>query len=334
MWNAELIKSLRTMVGSRLKINEPMSRYTSFKIGGPADIFVDIESEAELKAILKLIRGGKIPYFILGGGTNLLVRDGGISGLTIRPGGSFNCGLRIAECGMRIAECGMQNENPKSEICNPKSEESEIRNPKSEIVRVGAGASLPRLSREAASAGLSGLEFAAGIPGKVGGAVALNASAFGKSIGELVAWVRAAYPEGEEKLILAKDIDFTYRHGLKEGIILEVGLKLSEGNRLEIKRRTTELLAMKKAAQPFGERTAGCIFLNPPGNYAGKLIEEAGLKGFRLGGAQVSNKHANFIQNIGRATAADVLELIEIIRARVKDYAGIDLELEINIVGQ
>ncbi|MEW5766179.1 MAG: UDP-N-acetylmuramate dehydrogenase [bacterium] len=308
--NPRLVERLRAIVGLRLKINEPMSRHTSFKIGGPADFFVEIESEAELKDVLELIRDHNLPGFILGGGTNLLVRDGGIRGLTLRPTGFFN------KIDIRGRDKG------------------ERRNEKSEIIKVGAGVSLPRLSREAATAGLSGLEFTAGIPGRIGGAVKLNASAFGKSIGELIKWVRVASPAGEEKLILAEDINFTYRHGLKEGIVLEVGLELSYGEPSKIKRQMHELLARKKAAQPLSGRNAGCIFLNPPGNYAGALIEKAGLKGSCVGQAKVSDKHANFIQNIGKATAADVLKLIKIIKSRVKDYSGIDLDLEITVVGE
>jgi len=274
-----------------------LAKYTTFKIGGPADFFVEVEKEEELVKLLKLLRELNLPYFILGGGSNLLVADEGFRGIVIK----------IANCELRITNCK---------------------------IIAGAGVSLGKLVELSAENSLTGLEFAAGIPGTVGGAVRGNAGAWGEAIGDKVKRVKVLTPQGEIKWIDASDCQFSYRQSrfkkTKE-IIWEVELELEKGDRKEIKEKIEENLA-KRASQP-KEPSAGCIFVNPKPFPAGELIDKCGLKGKRIGDAQISPKHANFIVNLGNAKAADVIRLIKLIKEKVKEKFGINLEEEVFLLG-
>jgi len=284
-------------IGLVAKANEPLAKYTTFKIGGPADFFVEIESEDKLLKALKLVKELKLPYFILGGGSNLLVADEGYRGVIIKIS------------------------NLKSQISNRK-------------IVVGAGVSLGKLVELAAENSLTGLEFAAGIPGTVGGAVRGNAGAWGKAIGDKVKRVKVLTPEGKIKWIKNSDCRFSYRQSrfkkTKE-IIWEAELELKKGDKKEIQEKIKENLA-KRADQP-KEPSAGCVFINPKPLSAGELIDKCGLKGKRIGNAQISPKHANFIVNLGGAKATDATKLIKLIKEKAKEKFGIDLEKEIFLLG-
>jgi len=292
----DYLESIKKL-GLAVKTNEPLASHTTFKIGGPADFFVEVEEEEKLLKLIKLLKELKLPYFILGGGSNLLVADEGFRGVVVK----------IANCELRIANFK---------------------------IIAGAGVSLGRLVELAAKNSLTGLEFAAGIPGTVGGAVRGNAGAWGQAIGDRVKRVKVLTPQGEIKWIGASDCHFSYRQSrfkkTKE-IILEVELELEKGNKKEIQEKISQNLA-KRATQP-KEPSAGCIFVNPKPLVAGELIDKCGLKGKRIGDAQISPKHANFIVNLGKAKAADVNKLIKLIKEKVKEKFGVELEEEIFLLG-
>ena len=292
----DYLESIKKL-GLTVKTNEPLAKYTTFKIGGPADFFVEVGEEEKLLKLIKLLKELKLPYFILGGGSNLLVADEGFRGMVIK---------------MSNVKCQMSNEK----------------------IIVGAGVSLGRLVELASKNSLAGLEFAAGIPGTVGGAVRGNAGAWGQAIGDRVKRVKILTPQGEIKWIKASDCHFSYRQSrfkkTKE-IILEVELELEKGNKKEIQEKISQNLA-KRATQP-KEPSAGCIFVNPKPFAAGELIDKCGLKGKRIGDAQISPKHANFIVNLGKAKAAEVIKLIKLIKEKVKEKFGVELEEEISLLG-
>ena len=292
----DYLESIKKL-GLTVKTNEPLAKYTTFKIGGPADFFVEVEEEEKLPKLIKLLKELKLPYFILGGGSNLLVADEGFRGVAIKIS------------------------NIKYKISNRR-------------IVVGAGVSLGRLVELASKNSLAGLEFAAGIPGTVGGAVRGNAGAWGQAIGDRVKRVKILTPRGEIKWIKASDCHFSYRQSrfkkTKE-IILEVELELEKGNKKEIQEKISQNLA-KRATQP-KEPSAGCIFVNPKPFAAGELIDKCGLKGKRIGDAQISPKHANFIVNLGKARAAEVIKLIKLIKEKVKEKFGVELEEEISLLG-
>jgi len=285
-----------------VKFNEVMSKHTSFKVGGQADIFLEIGDEEELKNVVTLCNQFQTPYFILGGGSNLLVKDKGIRGVVIKLAGDFK----------------------KTQVFN-----------NGKIV-VGAGVLLPQLVNLTYKKELSGLEFAVGIPGTIGGAVIGNAGVAEKAIGNCVTSVKVLDKEEIEiKKLLPQDCGFSYRNSnLKKYIVLDVEILLTKNKICSIVYNLEKYKQKRKNSQPINPKSAGCIFKNPTGNFAGKLIDEAGLKGLRIGGAYVSHKHANFILNEGTATAADILNLIAMIKKRVFDKFGIKLEEEIVIVGE
>ncbi|MFZ5366444.1 MAG: UDP-N-acetylmuramate dehydrogenase [Patescibacteria group bacterium] len=289
---------LESLGGKRVKLNEPMRLHTTFKIGGPADIFYEVKTKEEIVAAVKLARKLKIPYFILGGGSNILVSDKGIRGVVIK---------------IKNEKLGMKNGRVKAE----------------------AGMSLPWLVGETAKGGLSGLEFCAGIPGTVGGAIAGNAGIKDKWIGDLVEEVEILQEDGEKEIISKRECQFGYRQSrflLEKEIVLGVTLKLIQNNPQSVARRIDKYLKIRKN-QP-KEPSAGSVFKNPDGESAGKLIEQVGLKGYRIGDAQVSPKHANFIVNLGLAKGRDVLELIRLCQKRVEEKFAVRLEKEIKIIGE
>lgn len=290
-------KIIEKLGRDRVKLNEPMSQYTTFKIGGPADLFYEAKTSEEIIKAVKLARRLKTPYFILGEGSNLLVSDQGFRGLVIK---------------IQTSKFKLQNSNIISE----------------------SGAKLKTLVEEATKANLSGLEFVAGIPGTLGGAIRGNAGAWQQNIGDKVLKVRVLTKEGEIKWLSQKDCQFKYRQSRfsKTGeIILKVELELKREVREKIKRKIEEVLK-KREKQP-KEPSAGCIFVNPKPLSAGKLIEECGLKGKQIGDAQISLKHANFIVNLGNARAKEALQLIKLAKTNIQKKFGIKLEKEIYLVG-
>lgn len=279
-----------------------MRDYTTWGIGGPADLLCNPQTGEDVVTALKFAEEHGLPVTVIGNGSNLLVRDGGIRGLVIRMAGGLNS-VRVD--GNRII--------------------------------AGAGILLPSLSRVALRAGLSGLEFAAGIPASLGGAVVMNAGAFGQCMGDLVVEVEAVGYDGSRKVLSASDLAFGYRTSSFQNqmlIILKTVLQLVPEAPLAIAVRGRSNLSYRKKTQPLNMPSAGSVFRNPPGQYAAKLIELAGLKGARIGDAEVSLKHANFIVNRGNASARQVIALIDLIREQVRCKFGIDLVPEVRLVGE
>ena len=280
---------------------EPMSGRTTFRIGGPADIFLLPASVEALRAVLAAAAEEQVPVSLMGAGSNLLVRDGGVRGAVIstrRLTGVTAAGAEIT------AECGIP---------------------------------LPSLALAARDLGLAGLEFAQGIPGSFGGALCMNAGAYGGEIGPLVRWVDACTPDGTPVRLGPEQLGFGYRKSVfSDGtmIALRACLHLIPGSREEITARMEDYAARRKASQPLELPSAGSTFKRPEGYYAGKLISDAGLKGLRVGGAQVSEKHAGFVVNTGGATAADVLALCAKITETVRERFGVTLEREIKVIGE
>ncbi len=292
---------LTMMAPGQVLIDEPMARHTSFGLGGPADVFVEPRDAATFRECADYLSKAGVPVTLLGRGTNVLVRSGGIDGAVLTGTRAFGTISRTGES-----------------------------------VRVGAGVGLPRLLTFCAESGLSGLEGLSGIPGSAGGAVVTNAGSFGVSIGDRLTGITVSKPGGPPSSISREELPMAYRRAeIPRGhFIEEVELALDPGDPEDIAAAQRETLEKKWKSQPSGMRCAGCVFKNPPGDAAGRLIDEAGLKGKRVGGAVVSDLHANFILNDRGATAEDVEELIEIVRERVAEAARVTLELEVEIVGR
>jgi len=300
MVGATLKERLEQQIKGRIVYGEPLGKYTSFGIGGPADIMVFPEGEADVRAALRLCREEGVPYLVLGGGSNLLVRDGGFRGVVLHLEGIFT---QLNVAGRRVS--------------------------------AGAGVRLSRLVAFCSKLALSGVECLAGVPGSVGGAVRGNAGAFGGSIADHLVAVRLLTSEGDEHVFSRDRMEFSYRRSsLPEGcVILEAAFDLEQGDTGEIRRRISANLVQRNRGQPVEWRSAGSVFKNPPGEYAGRLVEKAGLKGVRVGGACISPKHGNFIINLGGATATDILALIDLMQRQVREKMQVELELEVRVVG-
>ncbi|GLI18241.1 UDP-N-acetylenolpyruvoylglucosamine reductase [Tepidanaerobacter syntrophicus] len=286
----------------QIKINEPMKYHTSFRIGGPCDIMVLPEDEEDVLEVIKICAQNSIPFFIMGNGTNLLVKDGGIRGVVIKLAQNF------------------------SEAVVDK-----------DVIRCKAGLPLSNLSKLALENSLKGLEFAGGIPGTVGGAVVMNAGAYDGQMAEIVESVKVMEQDGDIYEIKNKELGYSYRTSVLQNsgkIVLEALIKLEPGSYGEIKSRMEKYSVLRRQKQPLNLPSAGSVFKRPPGNFAGALIEKAGLKGYKIGGAMVSEKHAGFIVNTGGATARDVIELIEYIQQEVQRKFDVLLEPEIKIIGE
>lgn len=286
---------------SKILLNEPMTKHTSFKIGGIADIFIKVKNIEDVKYILNYTKKENIPLTVIGNGSNLLVKDNGIRGITM--------------------QIDMQNIETKEDY----------------TVNVGAGVKLGMLANMLQKNGVSGFEFASGIPGTIGGAVRMNAGAYGGEFANIIEEVTFITKDGEVKNLKKEELDFSYRHSRfcnTNEIIISAILKLEKGNPEEIKQKMNELLEARKEKQPIELPSAGSTFKRGEDFIAAKLIDEAGLKGYKIGGAQVSLKHAGFIVNTGDATAQDVLDLVEYVTKIVYETAGKKLELEVEIVGE
>jgi len=279
--------------------NEPLKKHTSFRIGGPANFLFLPQNNEEVKAALQFAQEHKLPITVIGAGTNLLALDKGFSGVVIKT-----TGLKS------IIAKGSQ-------------------------ITVGAGVLLPQLINWCRKKGLGGIEFLAGIPGTVGGAAVMNAGAWGKGIGNSIEQIIAVNPKGKERIFEKRELRFGYRRSYLQGsnyLVTEIRLKLKKKNRQQIGQEINGYILQRKSNQPLGIPNAGSIFKNPRGNYAGKLIEMAGAKGMRIGDAQISNKHANFIVNLGEASALDVIKLMTRVQRLVKEKFKIELEPELKIM--
>jgi UDP-N-acetylmuramate dehydrogenase len=289
-----------------IKFNEPMAAHTSLKIGGPVDVMVFPEDPMSLKNVLSAAEKENIPLFVFGAGTNLLAGDGRVEGIAVS--------LRAFS----------------SIEFTKESDENNV------VLYAGAGVPLAKLVSFARQNGYSGIEALAGIPGFVGGAVYMNAGSFEREIKDVIVSVAIMNGQGGIEILGQDNLQFSYRNSnLPEGsVILSANIMLQKDDPAEVEKRTIECMNRKKATQPLGELSAGCVFKNPAGDAAGRLIDSAGCKGLRAGAVEISGVHANYFINKGGATCRDFTALMETVRIRVKEHSGIDLEPEIKTVGE
>ena len=301
MFDPSWIRALQQCMRGKILFDVPMSRYTSFQIGGPADALAFPQDPSDLQVLMKTVRQVGIPYLVMGKGTNLLVQDRGVRGIVI----NLSAGFRAISA-------------------------------REERISAGSGVLLNDMIDYAMKRELSGLASLSGIPGSVGGGLAMNAGAWGSEMKERVESIVIMNGDGRSRELLRSDLVFGYRRlDLPEGAIIVAGTFLMERQRKQdIRGEITRYRRKRQETQPLSVPSAGSIFKNPTGASAGMIIEELGLKGKRVGGAEVSAIHANFIVNTGGATANDVLELIDLIRKRVREERGINLEPEVRIVGE
>jgi UDP-N-acetylmuramate dehydrogenase len=300
--NVNFYTELKNIVEGTIKFNELLKNHTSFCIGGPADVLIVPKDEEDLRKIVILCNKYKVPLCVIGNGTKILVGDKGIRGIVIKISNVVN-EIRFIEEG----------------------------------VLAGSGMPISRLSTLTAEKGLSGLEFAIGIPGTVGGAVVMNAGAHGRSISDIIISATVMNLKGETHVLSKRNLEFDYRRSVlqKTGeIVLNATFKLRKRDRKKIQRKIEEFVQWRKKTQPLGLPNAGSIFKNPRDDYAGRLIDAAGLKGARVGNAQVSTLRGNFIVNLGEATAEDVLTLMHIVQREVYKKFKVNLTTEIKVLGE
>jgi UDP-N-acetylmuramate dehydrogenase len=296
---ASLADALRAACKS-LKVDEPLSKHTSLAIGGPADYYADVSTREELIALRKALQAHPLPVFFLGAGSNLLVSDQGIRGVVIHLQGDFR----------------------KTFFEGP-------------VVQAGAGAWMPALVKQCAEKGLSGIESLIGVPGTIGGGLVMNAGTREGVLGDVVETVEVLDEPGKVRALSKDALKFSYRHSALEGIwILSATLRLKASERSFIMARIDDLLRYRADTQPLGTSNCGSVFKNPEGHAAARLVEQSGFKGVRCGGAQVSERHANFIINTGQAMARDVRQLMQQIQDKVFEKFGVRLEPEIKLVGE
>lgn len=301
--NKAILEFVTNLVGEEnILENEPMKNHTTFRVGGEAEYFVKVPSEQALSEIIKRLTQVEIPYFILGNGSNLLVGDKGISGFV----------LETASCMNEVAIDG-------------------------ERVIAQAGAMLSLVANMAKTQELTGMEFASGIPGTIGGALVMNAGAYDGEMSYIVESVTVGSSKGEILKLDNESMAFGYRTSVLKGrdyVVLSTVLKLQKGDKEQIEEKMADFAARRREKQPLEYPSAGSTFKRPEGYFAGKLIMDAGLRGFRIGGAQVSEKHCGFVINVGNANAADIVELIDEVTERVKRQFGVTLEPEVIKVGE
>lgn len=288
--------------GEKVLLNEPMKKHTTFRIGGPADYFVVPTAVEEVKAVVTLCEKTGMPYYVIGNGSNLLVADKGFRGVIIQIYKAMN----------QVSVEG-------------------------NVITAQAGASLAQIAMEALNKELSGFEFAAGIPGTLGGAVRMNAGAYGGEIKDVMVKATVLTKDGQIIELSNAEMEFGYRTSIIEStghIVLEATIELQNGTREEIKAVMDDLREKRVSKQPLEFPSAGSTFKRPEGHFAGKLIQDAGLKGFQIGGAQVSEKHSGFVINVGNATAADVMELMKQVNEKVTAQFGVSLEPEVRRIGE
>lgn len=302
--DSPLTAELKQIAGLKVKIAEPLARYTSMKIGGPADYFIEAEQDAALVNLLRALDRHDQSFCLLGNGSNVLISDRGVRGAVIHLTGEF-----------KRAQWREEGETAR--------------------VNVGAAFAVTQLVREAARKGYAGLEFAEGIPGSVGGALFMNAGAYGSEFEKVVDRVEALTRRGEPLLLSRDQMTFSYRDShLPAGtVVAHVRVRLHKGESARVSSKVRELVGRRKSSQPSGFPNSGSMFRNPPGDYAGRLIEAAGLKGERIGQAQISERHANFIVNHGGAKAEEVRRLMELAQSEVRKQFGVLLVAEVKLLG-
>jgi UDP-N-acetylmuramate dehydrogenase len=304
-------KDLSRFWKGKILWDSPMSKLSTLKVGGPAEAVISVQNSEDLKRLLLWLKQNYIDWWVVGRGSNILVPDKGIAGVILVLEGEFNSIDKLPV--------------PVSSTHTNKV-----------LVRAGGGCLLPKFVSYCTSQGLCGLEFGVGIPGSVGGAIVMNAGAWGFEIGSLVESVDLMDSTGIISVVPGKSLGFAYRKWSmpKNTIQLAATFALTPGNKENIKAACRKYQDLRYKNQPVGEPSAGSFFKNPPAESAGRLIEKAGLKGFSIGGAQVSPKHANFIINTGTASTADILELMHVIQQEVQKRFGIKLEPEVHILGR
>jgi UDP-N-acetylmuramate dehydrogenase len=298
----QVITQLQNGAFGDIHLNEPLAPHTTWKIGGPADVLIIPDTKEHLVEVVKLLHHYQTPWTVLGRGSNMLVADKGIRGAVIKLGTALET-LRF----------------------------------EGDTVYAGGAYSFIKLSVMAGKEGLTGLEFAGGIPGTVGGAIYMNAGAHGSDVSRILLRAEVLLPTGELATLQQADFEYAYRHSLLQrqpGIVTEAVFRLHSGERKDIAGAMASYKERRLRTQPLQLACAGSVFRNPDGHFAARLIEEAGLKGFKVGGAEVSPLHANFIVNTGQATAQDVLTLIEQVQHSVMEACGIKLVPEVLVVGE
>lgn len=301
MTKLQWIADLQNLIGhEQIKVNEPLHLYTMTKLGGNADIFALPKTEQQAQLVVRYAYEHQVPLLMLGNGSNMVVRDGGMRGIVV----TFS----------ELDEITITDER----------------------VYAQAGALIKEVSKQAAAQSLTGLEFACGIPGSIGGAMAMNAGAYGGEINDVIIESTVLTPQGERLTLTKEQLALGYRTSIiaKEGYyVLSSTFQLARGNQQEIDTKIADLTHQRESKQPLEFPSAGSVFKRPPGNFAGKLIQDSGLQGKGVGDAEVSTKHAGFIINKGAATATDYIQTIEMVQRVVKEKFGIDLEREVKIVG-
>ena len=302
------LADLQRIAGEQaVRLQEPMSAHTTFRIGGPADYFVEPGSESVLKELLLLCRETETPFFILGNGSNLLVSDEGYRGVMISLRGFDEISFREGES----TEAGKT------------------------IMTAGCGVLLSKAAMQAAERGLTGFEFAGGIPGTLGGAVTMNAGAYGGEIRDVSLSARVMTKAGDVRELSAEELDLSYRHSIiqeKDLIVLSADFAFAHGDEEQIKEQMRQLNTQRREKQPLEYGSAGSTFKRPEGYFAGKLIQDAGLKGYRSGDVMVSEKHSGFVVNVGKGTCGDAMRVIEHVQRTVYEQFGVALELEVKRV--
>ena len=283
--------------------NEPLARHTQYGIGGPADFFLTLHDPERLAALMPRCKQTGVPFTVLGAGSNTLVLDGGIRGLVVR----------MADRHLRVVD--------------------------DTTVELSGGYMMPRAALDLARKGIAGMEFGIGVPGTTGASVRGNAGAFGTEIEDVLVDCTTIASDGGHHTVTNAECGFAYRHSrfkedMADHVVVAARFRVHRDDPAAVRARTDDIQAQRKAAQPYGVRSLGSVFKNPPGDYAGRLIEAAGLRGRRAGGAQIADKHANFILNLSHATAADVLELAQLAHDEVLRRFSVDLEREIVVLGE
>lgn len=314
MSNSKVVADLRLIAGKdNVRVSEPMRNHTTFRIGGPADYFVTPQSAEHVQQIVKYLKNRHIPYYIIGNGSNLLVSDNGYRGVIMQ--------LYSRYSGYEFLHDDVKSAVDKSGVVR---------------IRVQSGMGMMRLAALAAEYSLEGMEFASGIPGSVGGGIMMNAGAYGGEMKDIVASASVMDKDGNIRELDREELEFGYRTSRVAGeqlIVLEAVIALRAGNQAAVRERMQEIAQSRRDKQPLEYPSAGSTFKRPEGYFAGKLIADAGLKGLTAGGAKVSEKHAGFVVNTGKATARDVIELTDMIRDKVFEIYGVKLELEVKKLG-
>ncbi|MGE6631296.1 UDP-N-acetylmuramate dehydrogenase [Bacillus sp. NPDC077027] len=298
-----IIKELNDAHVGKVLANEPLANHTTMKIGGPADILVIPRDIAAVKAVMDIVKNHHLNWTVIGRGSNLLVLDKGIRGVVLKLGAGLD----------HLTIDG-------------------------EELTVGGGYSVVRLATSISKKGLSGLEFAAGIPGSIGGAVYMNAGAHGSDMSRILVKARILFEDGTIDWLTKDEMNFSYRTSIlqkeRPGVVLEAVFKLEQDDREKITKKMQQNKNYRKETQPYNHPCAGSIFRNPLPEYAGQLVEKANLKGYQIGGAKISDMHGNFIVNAGGATAHDVIELIQFIQKKIKEDYDVEMHTEVEIIGE